>query len=225
MSRSTKEPQSRKRKPALTVTLCSVLAMVVSTPVVHADGIEAPIAQPVVIAPTKTDRDWSGGYFGLRFDTITAGDYNIAGITSSVDGNTYGVFGGYRFDFGNIIVGGELDYATGDGTINAPAPIVGAFDIDIDRIVRLGAELGYDAGRLLVYGTAGYASIKITSSAPTDTVSSSGYFYGIGADFLMNDSVTVGADLLKHEFSDFDGSAAGAELDPVTAGINVAWHF
>lgn len=194
---------------------------------IQAGGLDTPTATaPTIVAPAAPELDWSGAYAGLQFGSIVGGNFDApaAGREASVDGELYGVFAGYRFDFGNFVAGAELDYFLGNATINAPAGAGGAFDVDVDRLVRLGGELGWDLGRTLVYGTAGFANVQITDPA-NDTTASNGYFYGIGADVLVSERVTLGIEVLQHEFTDFDGNGAGAEFDPLTVGLNLAVRF
>lgn len=188
--------------------------------------LHRPPAEPVVVASATPERDWTGPYAGLQFDPIVDGNFDApaAGRTATVDGALFGVFGGYRFDFGNIVAGVELDYSLGEATINAPAGAGGAFDVDVDRLVRLGGELGWDVGRVLVYGTAGFSDVEISDSGGGST-GSNGYFYGIGADVLVADRVTVGVEVLQHEFTDFDSVGSGVEFDPLTFGLNAAIRF
>lgn len=189
-----------------------------------AGGLTAPQEAAVVVAPAVNAYDWTGGYGGVQYDHFADGDYTAGPTVSSVEGQAFGIFGGYRHDFGSFVLGGEVDLMFGEGTINAPAAFVGPFDIDVDRLVRVGAEGGFKAGRAFIYGTAGFAQIEITDDTSA-TTSSDGYFYGIGADFLVRDNVTVGGEVLQHEFDSFDRTAAGQELDLLTVGVNVSLRF
>jgi outer membrane immunogenic protein len=188
-----------------------------------AGGPVEPVEYPAVAAPAPvmSTSDWSGGYVGLQFDTITSGDLTQSLATFDVDGNLYGLTAGYRRDFGRFVLGGEIDYMVGDGDITEASGAVTA--VDFDRLTRLGAEFGYDMGRALVYGTAGIADIKI--SIPTGSLKSSGYFYGAGMDFLATDRVSVGLEVLRHQFDDFGGAAVGSELNVTTVGLNAMWNF
>ncbi|MBF9030569.1 porin family protein [Rhodobacterales bacterium HKCCE3408] len=187
-----------------------------------AGGLDTPAPTPVVVAPAAAPvTDWSGAYVGLQYDTIADGflDNGVAG-SFTVEGQVYGIFGGYRFDFGQLVVGGEVDYMMGDGDITAGAAVTA---VDYDRLLRVGIEGGFDLGRALVYGTAGYADIDISAGA--GSLDSSGYFYGLGVDILATDRVVIGVEALRHQFDDFDGPAAGAELEVTTVGVNVGFRF
>jgi len=183
-----------------------------------AGGMAEPAPSPVIAAPqVSAGTDWSGTYAGLQYETIMSGDSTL-GTTATVEGDLYGAFLGYRHDLGRFVLGAEIDYMVGDGTYDAG--LLGTVSVDFDRLVRVGAEGGFDMGRALVYGTIGYADIKF--SDPGLTNSSGGYFYGIGVDFLATEKITIGGEILQHKFSDF--SAAG-DVELLTAGVNAAFRF
>jgi outer membrane immunogenic protein len=50
-----------------------------------------------------------------------------------------------------------------------------------------------------------------------------GIFYGVGFDYAVTDRMTVGAELLQHEFDNFDGT--GLDVDALTFGVNAALRF
>jgi opacity protein-like surface antigen len=207
-----------------TLTAAALLFASLAAPAM-AGGLGEAAAPPVVVAPepARPSTDWSGAYVGLQVETITDGEINDPGLTFTLDGDLTGVFGGYRFDFGQAVLGVELDYVHGDGTISCCAGLVTA-GIDIDRITRLGVEAGVDLGRALVYGTAGIAEIGYT--APGGSYSGDGHFYGLGVDVLVTDRIVVGVEMLRHEFGDFGPPApAGSELEATTFGAGVAWRF
>ncbi len=156
--------------------------------------------------------DWTGAYAGLQYD-ILDGDAVIGG---ALDGDAFGLFGGYRHDFGTFVLGGEIDYMVGD-----LSPTVGP-GLDVDGLLRLGVEAGYDAGPALIYGTLGYARADI--SAGGANIDFDGTFYGIGIDYAVSERVTIGAELLRHQFDDING-IAGNDLDMTSFGINVAYRF
>ncbi|MEZ5798492.1 MAG: outer membrane beta-barrel protein [Paracoccaceae bacterium] len=88
-------------------------------------------------------------------------------------------------------------------------------------MARLKLMAGADLGSSLIYATAGGAWADATVGGAD--LSGDGYFYGIGMEHALNDSWTVGGEILKHRFSDFDGS--GVDLDPTTAMARVSYRF
>ena len=173
-----------------------------------ADPAPAPI---VPAAPIGTD--WSGFYGGVQLDY---GDVTGEGaLDGEGDGALFGIFGGYRYDFGDFVVGGELDLTAAeidlDNTLNG----------SLDNVLRLGVEAGFDAGPALIYGTAGVAYASADTAA--GDLEDDGFFFGAGVDYLLTDQIVLGAEVLQHEFDDFDGS--GVDVSATTFGINAAFRF
>ena len=175
----------------------------------------AVIAAPAFAADARTSAkmsDWTGWYAGAQYDFID-GDATVGG---AFDGKVYGIFGGYRHDFGDFVIGGELDYSVGDITA------VGGPTLDIDALLRVGVEVGYDAGPALIYATLGYATMDL--SAPGVSGEVDGVFYGVGADFMVSDRVSLGLEIIRDDF-DSVGGLAGNDLEMTSVGLNVSFRF
>jgi outer membrane immunogenic protein len=167
-----------------------------------------PVAEPVMM----TDVDWSGAYVGAQLGYADI-DSNGAGLDGY--GTLGGIHGGYRWDMGQYVFGTELDY-------DAANIDLGAVEGDtLDDVVRLKLIGGAKFGRSLVYGTLGAAHASATIAG--DDVSDTGYFIGAGMDYAINDSWSVGGELLQHQFDDFDDS--GVDLDATTIKAKVALRF
>jgi opacity protein-like surface antigen len=181
-----------------------------------AGGIAEPAPAPAVVpaAPAPAmGGDWTGAYGGVQLEY---GDADLSGVlTEDGSGALAGIFGGYRYDFGTFVLGAELDLNAADIDLDAAGG-------NIDTVSRLGLEAGYDAGPALIYGTAGAAIA--TLDAGNDTLRGDGYFYGVGVDYAVTDRVTVGAELLQHEFEDFD-DVNGLDASATTFGVNAALRF
>lgn len=176
-------------------------------------GDPAPAPAPTIVPapmPVATT-DWSGFYAGgsLGYGDVTGS----ATLGDDVNGATYGVFGGYLYDLGNYIVGGELEI---EGS-NITDTVSG---LDVDSVARLKFRAGYDAGQWLPYVTAGAA--QLTTSGAIDD-SDTGAFYGVGADYQVSDRMRVGAEVLQHNFDDFAGS--GIDVDATTLAARVSFQF
>ena len=125
------------------------------------------------------------------------------------NGGVYGVFGGYDYDFGNYVLGGEFEYQAGsDYDING---------VDVDNLMRLKARAGYDFGRTLAYGTAGVARIDSSLGDATGPVG------GIGMEYKVNDRFSIGGEALAHSFEDVGGS--GTDLDAQTYSLRATFRF
>jgi opacity protein-like surface antigen len=188
------------------ISLVAALAAI-STPAL-AGNLEpvtvAPVAAPMAVAPVY---DWTGFYVGGALGYIDAETDGGADL----DGDD--VFGGlrlgYDYDFGQFVVGGRFDYDLMSVDLDGAA--------DIEEVWRLGAKAGFDSGQNWYYGTAGYAE------ADTDNVGSSdGWFAGLGYEVFLTQNITAGAEVLYHEFNDFDGDI---DAEATTANLSINFRF
>ena len=186
--------------------IAAVVAGAAAGPALAGAYTEAP-ADPVVATPAPVytaGTDWTGGYVGGQ---LGYGDVDAGGTDG--DGTVYGVQGGYDYDFGSFVLGGEVDYTGAEDGILGGA--------DLDSMTRLKLKAGYDAGPALIYGVVGAAY------ANTSAGDDNGIVYGVGADYMVNDTVSVGAEYLYHEFEDFNGS--GTDIDAGTLAARVNYRF
>lgn len=166
--------------------------------------IETPVIAPV---PVPVSGEWTGFYTGLQLGYADIdGDGGLEG-----DDNTYGFHAGYDYDFGDFVLGGELDYDQADIDLNAGAA-------SIDSIARLKLKGGYDLGNTLIYATAGVAR------ADTSVGDETGPFAGLGISYKVTDRYTIGAEVLEHRFDDV-GGIAGNDLDATTITLRGSLRF
>ncbi|ABA78873.1 outer membrane beta-barrel protein [Rhodobacter sphaeroides] len=173
------------------------------------EPVVEPVPAPVVVAPVA---DWSGFYVGgqLGYGKV---DTNI----DDLDGNGAigGLHAGYRYDFGRAVVGAELAYDVTNIDLD------GIPDSELDNVTTLKLMAGGKMGKGLLYATAG-GSWADASIGGAD-VSDNGYVYGIGYDYMVNDRWSVGAELLRHTWDDFDDS--GVDVDATTLQAKVGFRF
>lgn len=166
--------------------------------------VEAPVFSP---APVTASSDWTGFYTGLQ---LGYADVDGPG-TLDGDDNTYGFHAGYDYDFGNWVVGGELDYDKADVEL-------GGGVAEVDSVARLKFKGGYDLGNTLVYATAGVAR------ADTSVGDETGPFAGLGVSYKVTERYTVGAEVLQHRFDDL-GGVAGNDVDATTFNLRGSLRF
>jgi outer membrane immunogenic protein len=197
-----------------TKLIVMLLAMTPAVPA-FAGGPGEPVVEPEIMAApvmaVPAGMDWSGFYVGAA---LGYGDVDSNGGGLDGNGALGGVLAGYRFDLGNVVAGVEADYDMTNIDL-------GAGTGELDSVARLKLQAGTELGRALVYGTLGAAHAEATVGGVG--LSDTGYFGGVGMDFAISDSMTVGGELLQHKFNDFDGS--GVDLDATTVKARVTLQF
>ena len=177
-----------------------------------AGGMAAPVVEAPVIAPVDVaapSADWSGGWVGGKL-----GYGRASNGTTSDNGATYGIAGGYDWDFGQWVAGAGLDWDKTDLNL-------GTGTDKLKDIGRLKFRVGADLGRTLVYATAGPA--RASANIGGTGLHDNGWFGGIGADYALTDRWTIGGELLTNQFNNFGGT--GTDLKATTASVNVGLRF
>lgn len=160
---------------------------------------EPMIAAPVP-APAPASPDWTGAYVGGQIGWGNV-DTNAAGVSG--DDVIGGLIAGYDYDFGQWVVGGGLDYDWADIGLGAGNPT-------LENVMRLKARAGYKIGNGLLYGTGGWAQ------ADTDLLGDDdGYFVGAGYEHMVAQNVSLGGEVLYHEFDNFGPSTIDVEATTV----------
>jgi opacity protein-like surface antigen len=195
-------------------------ATAIALPLIIAGGMATAggLAEPVeTVAPTPmpapvpvVSSDWTGFYAGgqLGFGQLDSDD-----LPDDPDGLTYGVHAGYLYDMGTTIIGAELDV---DGTDITDETA----NVTVDSIARVKLRLGYDAGDVMPYVTAGVARAWTSGDLEADDT---GGFAGIGVEYRVSPTMRVSGEVLQHQFEDFDGT--GTDIDATTAAIRVSFQF
>lgn len=171
------------------------------------EPILTPAPAPMAPVMVSTGGDWTGFYAGGSLGYADASDTTAA---FDADGLTYGLHGGYDYDFGTFVLGGELE--------------ISGFDVEdgansISSVARAKLRAGYDAGAYMPYVTAGIARLDVDGLNLDDT----GPVYGVGLDYRYSDSLRIGGEILKHEFDNF--GATGLDIDATTAALRVSFEF
>ena len=164
------------------------------------------VAPPIAAAPGV---DWTGLSAG-----VTLGYGNGAVSSGGGSGMIYGVRGAYDYDFGGWVLGATASYDMTNFTYGGGAN-------NVNAIGRLGVRGGVDLGRALVYATGGAAWAMQTTAVGDST--EMGWFAGLGTEYQLTHTWTVGGELLTNRFTDNLGS--GDELNAVTLGINANYRF
>lgn len=190
------------------IALATAGAAMFSTTAI-AGSLAEPVVEPVLapapyVAPV-TGGDWTGAYGGV---SLGYADVETSAGTNG-DGAIGGVTLGYDYDFGNFVLGTSVDYDFADIDVGGTT---------LENVARLKVRGGYDLGNGLVYATAGAAQ-AYTDNLGDDT----GYFAGVGYEHKLTNAISVGGEVLYHEFEDFNGS--GTTVEATTAQIKMNYRF
>lgn len=193
------------------IIIAATLAALTAGPAL-AGGTTAPAPGPVVLDPApivQFGTNWTGPSVGLQ---LGYGDVSTTGPALAGDDILLGLRAYYDYDFGDFILGGGLQYDTADIDLGGVTTL--------DAVTRVGVRGGVDLTDDWLYGTAGWARAETSGGG---VGASDGWFAGIGYEMLVTDAVSVGAELLYHEFDSFD--LIGLAADATTAAISVNFRF
>ena len=169
----------------------------------------APVIAPAP-APAFSSPNWTGFYAGGQLGYAII-DTNLP----DVDGEDLigGLTAGYDYDLGDWVIGAGFDYDWADVSI---APTV-----DVESIWRAKLRGGYKLGGGLLYATTGYANADTNIIGDED-----GYFVGAGYEHLITQNISLGGEVLYHEFNGFNsGPPGGVEVKATTAQARATFRF
>lgn len=210
-----------------------------------------PVLTPAVSAQ-QYDYDWTGPYLGVnlgqgrnaRFDLDAAleVDPNSTFFPAGVAGGTFptarafdgdgwvgGIQGGYNWQAGMFVLGGELDVQLSDvsSSISIPNAPGGAtanpdgftdLNFEVDYFATARARAGVALDRVLLYATGGVAygrvdfdrNYRVGAAEMTDSASAdrTGWTYGAGAEWGMTEFWSLRAEYARVDLgsSGFDTS-------------------
>lgn len=194
--------------------LATGLATAFAVPAMAAGIVPVPAPAPEpVFAPSY---DWSGFSAGLQLGYGDI-DTNVDDLDGS--GVLYGLRANYDYDFGSFVLGAGVQYDWTDIELELDGDETG---IDVDSVLRAGLRAGIDSGRNLFYLAGGWARVELEGGGTDDD--SDGFYIGAGYEVFLTDAVTAGAELLYHEFDDFDDDE-DLEAEATTFALSVNYRF
>lgn len=160
------------------------------------------IATGLVCAASATSAaDWNGAYAGGLYGTsVGEQTYSTAASYPDMTGATYGGFAGYNVQNGSMVYGGEIAYSIGEIFIDE-ATFPTFFH---DSFVDVKARIGYPTGPAMIYAVVG-GTLGTWADGPHGSITTTGFNYGAGIDFLVTDNVFVGAEYLIRDLTSEDG--------------------
>ncbi|QIE44899.1 porin family protein [Pseudohalocynthiibacter aestuariivivens] len=171
--------------------------------------------EPVVVEPAITPAapvvavgpDWTGFYAGAQLGYADV-DTNVA----NVDGDDMigGLTAGYDWDLGKYVVGVGADYDFADVGLSPTN--------SLDSIWRLKMRSGVKIGDGLLYLSGGYAHVDTSGFGDEG-----GKFYGAGYEHMMTENISVGGEVLHHEFDNVGATAN--DVDATTYQVRATFRF
>ncbi|WP_164659146.1 outer membrane protein [Tropicibacter sp. Alg240-R139] len=157
-------------------------------------------------APAAMAADWTGPYAGF---SIGHADVDGPGAADGKE-TTFGGHIGYDYDFGDFVVGSELEVTRFDLGLPAGGGTV-------DNVANLKLKGGYDFGPALGYAVVG------ASRAYTSLGNENGYVYGLGVAYQVTEQFTVSGEVLQHKFSNVSSSTS--DLDSASVNLRASFRF
>lgn len=211
----------------------TALAMIMASAagVAFAAGPAPAPEEPVIVAPVPVaDPFWAGAYVGgqlgwsfgdFDFDTVT--DFDSFSNDNLIGGFT----AGYLWQVGtNWYIGPEFQYDFTDISVTDPDTNNTA---SFDQIARLKLIVGYELGNGLLYASGGvaYSDFDAVDSIgdTLDILSGDDFSYvlGLGYDYRVGDSWTVGAEYQYHQFNAIGDM--GGDVGVSTLQLKATYRF
>ena len=148
--------------------------------------------------------DWTGAYLGAGVGSTKADTQNLDDSDA-----VYSLHGGYDYDMGEWVLGGELEYSD----TNIGVPSVGT----IDQIGRFKVRAGYDFGQVMGYFLAG------VTRAETDFGNDNGMKYGIGVAYNVTDNFVLSGEYIRDDFDNFANT--GSDMKNDTFQVRASYRF
>jgi outer membrane immunogenic protein len=132
---------------------------------------------------------------------------------------------GYDKQIGNIVVGGITDafYSFADG--NGQGAGAGLYKSELNYYGTVRGRLGYSFGRLMAYGTAGYAygELEVTNFGTGASASQtlSGWTYGGGIEYFWNRDLNLHAGYRRIDFDDQTFSSLPAAYNTLSPEMDI----
>lgn len=207
------------------IILSSALALAVSGQAFAADAIlEQPPEPPVASLDPTPSYLWSGGYVG-GFGAYEWGEYSAQG-GADANGLSGGLYGGYNWQTGSWVYGGEADIGLSgvEESANGVTAEQGVFG-------SLRARMGYDVNPFLVYATGGVAATRntLTNGAGSDSQTHIGWTAGAGVEGFVTEDITA---RVEYRYSDYGtenynlgGTAISSGFDDHSVRLGIGVKF
>lgn len=202
---------------AVSASLLVAPAFAQSTSKTGASMSEPSVAQPVQsMIPPAPRFSWTGGYAGAQ---LGYGQMNLSDAPNR-NGGTASLFGGYRMDMGQAVLGVEgvvTPIYPGSSTLPGDDSIRGSASLLLSAGVPVGADQ-----RTLAYVNAGPTFLRTGGGGESSDISTGGTV-GVGVDYMLNDST-----MLRGGVSHTRVNSVGIEntrLRNTSANVGIGFKF
>ncbi len=180
-------------------------------------------------APATFDDRWAGSYIGVQagYSSLTAKQTGF--YEKTVDGPTYGIFGGHNFVFDDVLVGVELNADLTNDQTRLTSRSTGQTNWSAGAAMRL----GYIMGSYLPYLKVGVGLTEMEGTyVPTgqkDTAIHTNLDLGGGFEAMVFDDVSLRLESIYRISSKEDytlaGVTGGVDVDGFITRVGLAYHF
>lgn len=160
----------------------------------------------LALLPSAALADWNGFYGGISTGMSSNGEIEVSnstfddGVYPLDDSTTFGLHFGSLTQSGDFVYGGEIDLV-----FASDAQFANDITLE-DPIIDLKGKAGFAVDRFLAYGVLGISATPATFDI--NDITAAGFVLGAGVDFMVTDSIIVGAEYLtratSEEFLDAD---------------------
>ncbi|MET4632218.1 outer membrane protein [Kaistia defluvii] len=211
-------------------------ASVLALGVVGAQAADLTYEPAPVAAAAPAAFNWTGFYLGVHAGAaITDFDYSspdndFPGFSDDNTGFLGGVQAGYNWQFDNIVVGLQTDFAYTSAKVSLNGFDGEGLEQKLEWLGSTTARIGYAFDNLLVYGKGGvaYGQSKLELSAiglsADDSKWHTGWTAGVGAEYAFTQNITG---LVEYNYvdlgsQDYFNGAVSSDLtsNVIKAGLN-----
>jgi outer membrane immunogenic protein len=174
--------------------------------------------------------NWTGAYFGIQagysFGSVeTSSSPTVAAYDLDYDFDHFvaGVTAGYNHQFGNWVVGGEIDASFTDAEESIDPAIGGIeeFQSDLDWLATARLRVGYAFDNILVYATAGGAAAETEDAVElvgggflNERRSRKGWTAGAGFEWGISDNWSAKGEYLYVDLGEETVTENGGNVFP-----------
>ena len=202
------------RTSVLAATVYALIGISASAEAADKYGRRAPytVQQPLNMY------SWAGPYVGANAGYATG---DITNSIANPSGFAGGIQGGYNWQFGQWVVGGEADFQG-----NSASDTFAAWKFSNPWFGTLRGRAGFAMNNILIYGTGGLAFGNVRAEALTvnESHTAAGWTLGVGAEVGLTQNWSARAEYLYVNLNNsqftLTGLPHGYQFNVVRLGVN-----